>query len=209
MTSPLASLAIQPGLRAVVTAGAAGIGRAIADALLANGAKVLICDVDRAALDEFRAAHPGAGATFADVADEADMERLFGEARAMLGGLDLLVNNAGIAGPTGAVEDIAPADWRRCSHRPGAGSSRCAPRGAPPPAPARRRSRRVAAPGTMHCGSTPRDGRPHRRQPSVAPFRLAPSLAIERRGVRRVNRRRCGSARPVAKCARVQGEHRS
>ena len=114
MTSPLASLAIQPGLRAVVTAGAAGIGRAIADALLANGAKVLICDVDRAALDEFRVAHPGAGATFADVADEADMERLFGEARAILGGLDLLVNNAGIAGPTGAVEDIAPADWRRC-----------------------------------------------------------------------------------------------
>jgi NAD(P)-dependent dehydrogenase (short-subunit alcohol dehydrogenase family) len=114
MTSPLASLAIKPGLRAVVTAGAAGIGRAIADALIANGARVLICDVDRAALDDFRAAHPDAGASFADVSVDADMERLFGEAQALLGGLDVLVNNAGIAGPTGAVEDITPADWRRC-----------------------------------------------------------------------------------------------
>ncbi len=114
MTSPLASLAIKPGLRAVVTAGAGGIGRAIADALLANGARVLICDVDRAALDEFRATHPGAGATFADVATDADMERLFGEAQAMFGGLDVLINNAGIAGPTGAVEEITPEAWRRC-----------------------------------------------------------------------------------------------
>jgi NAD(P)-dependent dehydrogenase (short-subunit alcohol dehydrogenase family) len=114
MPDPIASLAITPGLRAVVTAGAGGIGRAIADALIANGAKVLICDVDHAALDGFRAAHPGAGATFADVAADDDVARLFGEAQAFLGGLDVLVNNAGIAGPTGAVEEILPADWRRC-----------------------------------------------------------------------------------------------
>jgi NAD(P)-dependent dehydrogenase (short-subunit alcohol dehydrogenase family) len=114
MSSPHASLAIRPGLRAVVTAGAGGIGRAIADALIANGARVMICDVDRAALDAFRAAHPGAGATFADVAVDDDVARLFGEAQALLGGLDVLVNNAGIAGPTGAVEDISPTDWRRC-----------------------------------------------------------------------------------------------
>jgi NAD(P)-dependent dehydrogenase (short-subunit alcohol dehydrogenase family) len=114
MTDSIASLAIKPGLRAVVTAGAAGIGRAIADALIANGANVLICDVDRAALDDFRAAHPQAGATFADVAVDDDVERMFGEARALLGGLDVLINNAGIAGPTGAVEEISSADWRRC-----------------------------------------------------------------------------------------------
>ena len=111
---PTASLAIAPGLRAIVTAGAAGIGRAIADALIDHGARVHICDVDPAALDAFRAAHPEGGATLADVSDEKDVARLFAEARAGLGGLDLLVNNAGIAGPTGAVEEIDPAEWRRC-----------------------------------------------------------------------------------------------
>ncbi len=114
MTAEVASLAIQPGLRAVVTAGAGGIGRAIADALLANGAKVFVSDVDESALAAFRAAHPGAGATAGDVASDDDVARLFAEAQAMLGGLDVLVNNAGIAGPTGAVEDISAADWRRC-----------------------------------------------------------------------------------------------
>jgi NAD(P)-dependent dehydrogenase (short-subunit alcohol dehydrogenase family) len=111
---PTASLAIPSGLRAIVTAGAGGIGRAIADALIAHGARVHICDVDEAALAGFRAAHGQAGATRADVAEEADVARLFAEAAAGLGGLDLLVNNAGIAGPTGAVEAIAPAEWRRC-----------------------------------------------------------------------------------------------
>lgn len=113
MTDPVATLAIQPGLRAVITAGAAGIGRAIADALIAHGGRVAVSDVDRAALDDFRAAHPGHVASFADAASDEDMERLFGEAAAALGGLDLLVNNAGIAGPTGGVDEISPADWRR------------------------------------------------------------------------------------------------
>jgi NAD(P)-dependent dehydrogenase (short-subunit alcohol dehydrogenase family) len=113
MSDPVATLAIQPGLRAVITAGAAGIGRAIADALIAAGGRVMVSDVDRAALDDFRAAHPGQGVSFADAASETDMERLFGEAQSALGGLDVLVNNAGIAGPTGGVDEIAPADWRR------------------------------------------------------------------------------------------------
>ena len=114
MTAAIASLAIPHGLRAVVTAGAGGIGRAIADALIANGARVLVCDVDRAALDDFRAAHPDAATSFADVAVDDDVARLFGEAQALLGGLDVLINNAGIAGPTGPVEEISPAEWRRC-----------------------------------------------------------------------------------------------
>ena len=106
--------ALEPGLRAIVTAGASGIGRAIADILLAHGAKVHICDVSDEFLADFRAAHPEAGITRADVASDADVERLFAEAVAGLGGLDVLVNNAGIAGPTGGVEEIDPADWRRC-----------------------------------------------------------------------------------------------
>lgn len=101
------------GLRVIVTAGASGIGRAISDLLIARGARVHICDVSDEFIAAFRAAHPQAGATKADVAAEADVERLFAQARATLDGLDALINNAGVAGPTGSVEEIAPADWRR------------------------------------------------------------------------------------------------
>jgi NAD(P)-dependent dehydrogenase (short-subunit alcohol dehydrogenase family) len=102
------------GQRVLVTAGASGIGRAMVDALVEAGARVHICDVDEAALGAFRSAVPGAGATRADVSDEADVDRLFAEVERGLGGLDVLVNNAGIAGPTGGVEEISIADWRRC-----------------------------------------------------------------------------------------------
>jgi NAD(P)-dependent dehydrogenase (short-subunit alcohol dehydrogenase family) len=105
---------LAPGLRVVITAGAAGIGRAIAERLIAEGASVAICDVDRAALADFRAAHPEALDRFADVSLEEEVDGLFSAVAERLGGLDALVNNAGIAGPTGAVEDISPADWRRC-----------------------------------------------------------------------------------------------
>ena len=104
---------IAPGLRVLVTAGASGIGRAIADLLIAHGAKVHVCDVADTFLKEFSSAHPGAGATRADVSSEGDVERLFADVQENLGGLDALVNNAGIAGPTGGVEEIAPAEWRR------------------------------------------------------------------------------------------------
>ena len=102
------------GLRVVVTAGAAGIGRAITRTFLEHGARVHICDVDDKALQDLAAELPAAGRTRADVASVADVERLFQDARASLGGLDVLVNNAGIAGPTAKVEDIAPRDWERC-----------------------------------------------------------------------------------------------
>ncbi len=72
-----------------------------------------MCDVSDAVLAAFTAAHPEAGATNADVSSEDDVARLFADARRTLGGLDALVNNAGISGPTGGVADIAPADWRR------------------------------------------------------------------------------------------------
>jgi len=105
--------ALEKGLRVVVTAGASGIGRAIADLLIARGARVLICDVADDLIADFRAAHPTAGAIKADVAAEADVDRLFAAVRSSLGGLDALINNAGVAGPTGGVEAIGPADWRR------------------------------------------------------------------------------------------------
>jgi len=101
------------GLRAVVTAGAAGIGRAIAETLIAAGAKVYVCDVSAKALASFSEANPAAVTSQADVSNLAQVDRLFENVARAFGGLDLLVNNAGIAGPTGHVEEVEPADWDR------------------------------------------------------------------------------------------------
>jgi NAD(P)-dependent dehydrogenase (short-subunit alcohol dehydrogenase family) len=101
------------GVRALVTAAAGGIGRAIAGTLHAHGAAVHICDLDATGLAAARADLPGLGTTLADVADPAQVDRLFDDLTAHLGGLDLLVNNAGIAGPTGPVESLDPAQWDR------------------------------------------------------------------------------------------------
>jgi NAD(P)-dependent dehydrogenase (short-subunit alcohol dehydrogenase family) len=102
------------GKRAIVTAGANGIGRAIAETLMAAGARVHICDVDETQTAAASEALPGLGATLADVADIADVDRLFDEALGAMGGLDILVNNAGVAGPVGPVDEIDPEGWRRC-----------------------------------------------------------------------------------------------
>ena len=102
------------GRRVLVTAGAAGIGRAIARTFHEHGARVHVCDVDDKALKEFAAENPSITQTLADVADVSQVDKLFDDVRRTLGGLDVLVNNAGIAGPTARVEDIRPEDWERC-----------------------------------------------------------------------------------------------
>ncbi len=99
--------------RVLITAGASGIGLQIARGFLANGARVLVCDVDKAALQDACEAHPGLQGVPADVSDEQQVARLFAAVDAVLGGLDVLVNNAGIAGPTGRVDQLQAADVRR------------------------------------------------------------------------------------------------
>lgn len=101
------------GLRVLVTAGAAGIGRVFASTFFEAGAKVFICDVDPAGLPGFRTAFPEIGASLADVSVPVQVDAMFVEAVAFLGGLDVLINNAGISGPTAKVEDISIADWDR------------------------------------------------------------------------------------------------
>ena len=113
MSDPSDVFALAEGMRVVVTAGASGIGRAISDLLIARGARVHICDVSDEFLADYRSAHRGARFTKADVSSEAEVARLFADVKASFGGLDALINNAGIAGPTGRVEDIRPQDWRR------------------------------------------------------------------------------------------------
>lgn len=102
------------GLRVLVTAGANGIGLAIARAFVREGARVHVCDVDEAALAALATSDPDISGSACDVADRGQVARLFDTALARLGGLDCLVNNAGIAGPTGRLEDINPDDWDRC-----------------------------------------------------------------------------------------------
>ena len=101
------------GLRVLVTAGAAGIGLEIVRAFRREGARVHVCDVDQGALDALSRSDPKITRSVADVSDRAAVARLFDDALGTLGGLDCLVNNAGIAGPTGRVEEISPEDWDR------------------------------------------------------------------------------------------------
>jgi NAD(P)-dependent dehydrogenase (short-subunit alcohol dehydrogenase family) len=101
------------GARVLVTAGAGGIGLATARAFAQEGARVHVCDVDEAALDALRTTDATLGRTACDVADRASVARLFEEVGGSLGGLDVLVNNAGIAGPTGRCEDLDPEAWER------------------------------------------------------------------------------------------------
>ncbi|ARC90334.1 SDR family oxidoreductase [Rhodovulum sp. MB263] len=99
------------GTRVLVTAGAQGIGRAIVEAYLAEGARVATCDIDASALETLPA---GVFRQRTDMGDAGQIADFMTAALEHLGGLDVLVNNAGIAGPTGPVEDIDPADWETC-----------------------------------------------------------------------------------------------
>ncbi|NRP72166.1 Pyridoxal 4-dehydrogenase [Ensifer psoraleae] len=102
------------GTRVMITAAAGGIGLEIARAFLAEGAAVHVCDLNEEALTSMRRDIPGQLTTsVCDVSSREAVERFFSEGMAALGGLDCLVNNAGIAGPTGGVDEIDPADWQK------------------------------------------------------------------------------------------------
>ena len=120
------------GLRVMVTAGGGGIGRVMADAFLQEGARVHVCDVDANAVADFIRVHGEGGAagrasgSVCDVSNRGQVERLFSDAMAALGGLDCLINNAGIAGPTGPVHEIEPEEWDRCINVNLTGQFNCA-----------------------------------------------------------------------------------
>tara|TARA_B110000503_G_scaffold36706_1_gene60029 strand:- start:18022 stop:18822 length:801 start_codon:yes stop_codon:yes gene_type:complete len=102
-----------PGQVVLVTAGASGIGRCIAETFLAHSCRVHVCDVNPEAVGVFLAANPAATASLADVSDALQVDSLFHDFTSHYNHLDILVNNAGIAGPTAAVEDITVEDWDR------------------------------------------------------------------------------------------------
>jgi NAD(P)-dependent dehydrogenase (short-subunit alcohol dehydrogenase family) len=97
--------------RVLITAGAAGIGREFACAFAATGARVFVCDIDQSALAAIGKDIPGVIAQACDMSRRAEIERMVPDAVARLGGLDVLINNVGIAGMTLPVADYPPDDW--------------------------------------------------------------------------------------------------
>lgn len=97
------------GKRVFITAGGDGMGRATALAMHAVGAEVFTCDIDQAGLSTL----PGDITSWqCDVSQSSELDAIFDEI--LPGGLDVMVNNAGVAGPTKLVEDVTDEEWRQC-----------------------------------------------------------------------------------------------
>src|SRR5215203_2845043 len=99
-------------LRVMVTAGGGGIGAVMVSTFATRGARVHVCDISADALAA--AARPQITGSVVDLSDSDAIEDWCQTAVDDLGGVDVLINNAGIAGPTSDVEHISLAEWRHC-----------------------------------------------------------------------------------------------
>ena len=102
------------GQVAVVTGGAQGIGFAIAQRLIASGAKVSLWDLNEAVLGQALAAlGPDAASKVVDITDLDGLRSAHAQVEAEIGPVSILVNSAGIAGSNTTLEDYDPEEWRR------------------------------------------------------------------------------------------------
>jgi NAD(P)-dependent dehydrogenase (short-subunit alcohol dehydrogenase family) len=101
-------------MRVIITAGGSGIGRIVGRHLKARGDLVFICDVDQSLVQQTVQSEGFAGGCVADVTSENDVDKLFSDALELLGGINVLVNTAGIGGPVGPLEDLSLAEWQSC-----------------------------------------------------------------------------------------------
>lgn len=101
------------GIKILISGGASGIGATLARAFIEVGARVHVCDIDDAALEHFRTCNPASLASKTDAGSGEDIRALFDLQRREFGGLDILVNNVGIAGPTAPIDQIGEDEWQR------------------------------------------------------------------------------------------------
>lgn len=94
-----------------ITAGAGGIGLAMAQAFLNDGAKVHVFDISSEAVEKVVSDHENLSGSVGDVSNPDHVAKALSEAKGQLGGIDVLISNAGIAGPTAAVEEYDPEAW--------------------------------------------------------------------------------------------------
>ena len=97
-----------------ITAGGSGLGLDMARGFLANGASVAVTDTDQEALTHAQSLYPDLVTFKADAADETAMRGVFDDLQSRWPQLDVVMANAGIAGPTAAIEDVSLRDWQRC-----------------------------------------------------------------------------------------------
>ncbi len=102
------------GKKAIVSAGGSGIGRSIVDEFIKQGVSVSTCDIDVELIKEIRIKYPKIHAEVVDVGDEKAVQEFCLKSIDALGGVDCLVNNAGVAGPTLPIEEICSEDWVHC-----------------------------------------------------------------------------------------------
>ncbi|MFG1193051.1 MULTISPECIES: SDR family oxidoreductase [Xanthobacter] len=101
------------GARVLVTAGASGIGLTIAETFAAAGARVAICDLAGEHISALQRRNPEIATYMGDISEAETMKRVIATVGEDLGGLDVLVNNAGVTGPFGAIDDIDINEWER------------------------------------------------------------------------------------------------
>jgi len=98
----------------LITGGASGLGRAIAESFIARGASTHVCDASEEHIGDFLRGNPAATASLCDIGDADQVASAFADLGSYYDGLNILVNNAGIAGPTGSAESLGVDDWNQC-----------------------------------------------------------------------------------------------
>jgi NAD(P)-dependent dehydrogenase (short-subunit alcohol dehydrogenase family) len=98
-------------LNVVVTAGASGIGRKIVEAYWEQKCNIIVCDIDENLIDNFKLDLPDIPIFKTDVSDYNQVKEFFEEVLRSMEYVDVLVNSAGIAGPTSLMEDVEPEEW--------------------------------------------------------------------------------------------------
>jgi NAD(P)-dependent dehydrogenase (short-subunit alcohol dehydrogenase family) len=118
---------LPPDPLVLITGGGGGLGREIASQFVAQGARVHVCDIDAARLQEFASRHDPKKLKYScvDIADARAMQRLYDDVDAWGSTVSVLVNNVGIPGVRAPVDELTDADWLESLQANFLGAVRC------------------------------------------------------------------------------------